>query len=169
MLYLQDSNSSSKKPIQFNPDWLNENKHPKFAKWLTLKLNPQTGENQAFCRDCPLFYNNHKGDLVKHVDRTQHKRNMEKLPELLKQQDRLPNFASPLRDRTTNLELRILAHICENSQSVCSAQGMLEVMQTEGNDPIFKKATLGNTKACNLIREYWQNTLYVICITMKTN
>jgi hypothetical protein len=68
---------------------------------------------------------------------------MEKLPELLKQQDRLANFASPLRDRITNLELRILAHICKNSQSVCSAQGMLEVMQTEGNDPIFKKATLG--------------------------
>jgi hypothetical protein len=32
---------------------------------------------------------------------------------------------------------------------------MLEVMQTEGNDPILKKATLGYTKAGNLIREGW--------------
>jgi hypothetical protein len=28
-------------------------------------------------------------------------------------------------------------------------------MQTEGNDPIFKKATFGYTKAGNLIREGW--------------
>ena len=76
-----------------------------------------------------------------------------KLPEKLKAQNRLKEQTSTVFNKKTKLELRICTLVCEKAMSVSSAEDILDVMKTElPDEQVVQQATLGRTKAGNMIR-----------------
>ena len=120
---------------------------------MTIKVNPATGKEEAWCLCCGKHFNNHKGDLEKHGKTQGHLSKVEQLPSMLEQQRCLARFALPLNDRVTIIELRILASVCYYNQSISSAEQQLLNMKADTKDPVVKYATLGRTKAGSLLRQ----------------
>ena len=108
-----------------------------------------------WCIACDTFLRNKKGALVAHSKYAKHTAALENLLSKHTQQKQLANFVNdPVRNQVVTLETRMCLLMAQKNLSMNVGHECLEAVRSviQGNH-ILNQATLGRTKAANLIRE----------------
>ena len=145
------SKDTVKEVRKFNLDWL---KDSDLKPWLSKKL----GADRKYypkCLACDITFINKKSTLLAHSKTDKHKAAVKDLEKKQLQQNAMSAFiADPLTQNVKSLEVRLCLLLAEKNISLSTGEKILNVFKKEiPGHPLLSRASLGKTKASNLLRD----------------
>lgn len=133
-------------------------------------MNHQEKDYYPWCSACDLFLVNKKSSLVSHSKTLKHRKNLESFQKKRSLQDKLSIYVNdPVRNLASEFELRICLLMAQKNLPFSVGHEFIQIVKEMfPSNPIFNRASLGKTKAANILREgmsHSQITFLVVCLT----